>query len=445
MRDVIVLAIVLGSVPVCLVSPYIGILMWSWVAYFNPHRFTYGAAYNFPVAQVIAIPTLIGALFNQDRNRRILVRETVLILMLWTWFLVSYLNATVTAEFARNALLYGKPQLITVSKVLLMTMMTILLVNSKQKLRYLFLLTAFCFGVLGTKGALFGFRTAGEQRVWGPPDSFVADNNFLALATNMCIPIFYYLSRYEKNRRLRLAMRFMFVCSIVSVLLSYSRGALLGLSVVLAAIAVRSRYKVLSVILVLITCTTVLTFAPEKWTDRMGNFVHGKLDNSAEKRLNAWQFAFMLAKNHPLAGGGFETFTPALFEKYLPGYEFAGPHSCYFQVMGEHGFVGFGLFVALLISCWLSLMKLSRTAKLVPTLEWVLPYSHMLQVALLGFMITGAFLACAYFDLFYQLCAGTIILKILSRSELIRLAHEESLASDGPVAEPEMPWVSQPV
>src|SRR5438309_8557521 len=129
-------------------------------------------------------------------------------------------------------------------------------------MRYLFLLTAFCFGVLAIKGALFGLFTGGENRVWGPPDSFVEDNNFLALATNMCIPMFHYMALYEQNRKLRILLRLMFVCSIVSVLLSYSRGGLLGLSVVLMVIALRLRYKTFSAILVLTTAMMVVSFAP---------------------------------------------------------------------------------------------------------------------------------------------------------------------------------------
>ena len=57
MRDLIVLAIVFLSVPIALFRPYYGVLVWVWIAYFNPHRFTWTYAYNFPVAMTIAIPT----------------------------------------------------------------------------------------------------------------------------------------------------------------------------------------------------------------------------------------------------------------------------------------------------------------------------------------------------------------------------------------------------
>jgi hypothetical protein len=115
-------------------------------------------------------------------------------------------------------------------------------------------------------------------------------------------------------------------------------------------------------------------------------------------------------------------------------------------MMGEHGFVGFGIFVSLLGSCWFSLRKLERIAKTVPELEWMMPYSQMLRVSLLGFMISGAFLACAYFDLFYQLCAGTIILKILCKKELLSLARNSEDAAVTDAADHEQTeWVPNSV
>ena len=68
MRDYLVVGIVLSAAPACLFNPFFGVLMWTWIAYMNPHRFTFGFAYNFPVALVIAIPTLVGLLFTSERK-----------------------------------------------------------------------------------------------------------------------------------------------------------------------------------------------------------------------------------------------------------------------------------------------------------------------------------------------------------------------------------------
>ena len=347
MRDIFVLAIIFGSVPLCFLNPYFGILMWNWVAIFNPHRFTYGFAYSFPVAYVIALPTMAGIVFTRKINRNVFTRETIFLALLWIWFAFTIFYASTVPSFSLH-IEPGELQLVRVSKVLLVTFLTILLVTSRERLRNLFLVLGLSIGVLAIKGALFGARTGGENRVWGPPESFLADNNDLALATNMALPILFFLAAEEKRPWLKILLRIAFVCGIFSVLLSYSRGGLLGLVIVLSAIALTSRHKLLTATFVLVCAGLVFAYAPEKWMERMGAASHGEIDRSAQGRLNAWQFAIVLTRHYPLTGGGFETFTPDLFERYTPDLFFAGPHSIYFQTLGEQGYVGLALFLGLI-------------------------------------------------------------------------------------------------
>ncbi len=421
MRDVIILGVIFGSMPLCFINPYFGILMWNWVAVFNPHRFAYGIAYNFPVAYVVALPTMAGMLFNKKMNRNVVTRETVLLLLLWIWFAITIFYASTVPLFSQHIGI-GLAELLRVSKVLLMTLLTIVLVSSRERLRNLYLVLGLSIGVLAIKGALFGARTGGEARVWGPPDSFLTDNNDLALATNMMLPILFFLAAEEKRQWLKILLRIAFVCGIFSVLLSYSRGGLLGLVIVLSAVALTSRHKILTAAFVLLCAVLVFSYAPEQWMQRMNGFYHGNIDRSAEGRLNAWEFAIVLTQHYPITGGGFETFTPDLFERYTPGLFFAGPHSIYFQTLGEQGYVGLALFLGLLGSCWLSLRRLSRQAKQVPSLRWVGPYSYMLRASLLAYTISGAFLPRAYFDMFYTLVATIIVAKVICQRELAQFA-----------------------
>lgn len=436
MRDVLILAIILGSVPICFVRPYFGAMMWVWVAYFNPHRFAYGVAYNFPVSTVIAVPTLLGILFSRKVNRGIFVRETVMLLLFWTWITITYVNATTIPLFADHVL-ESQAQLIRVSKVLLMTFVLILVVTSKKKLDILFLVTAFSFGALAIKGALFGFQTNGSFRIWGPPDSFVYDNNDLGLALNMALPVMFYMAREVDSPQLRKLLRVCFYCTILTVILSYSRGALLGLAVVLGAIALKSNHKMLAGTLLAVFAVLLLTFAPAAWMDRMGNFAHGELDQSAEGRLHAWQFALTFAAEYPIMGGGFETFTPELEARYTPQFAFAGPHSIYFQTLGEQGFVGLGIFLALLGGCFYSLWSMRRRVRGQPAFSWIVNYSNMMEICLLGYAVSGAFLPRAYFDLWFQFVAATALLKILYVQERSQAApeREQSPALEADFAE----------
>lgn len=432
MRDVIVLAIILGSSPICLFSPYFGILMWTWIAYFNPHRFTYGIAYHFPVAVPIAVPTIVGTIFTRQRNRKIFTVEFLLLLALWAWFGVSTYASMHNPVFAGHAD-DTREALIEVSKIMLMAVLTVVVVTSEERLRTLLTVTALCFGALAIKGTFFGARTGGQFRFYGPPESFLEDNNMLALAMNMILPMMFFLAKSESKRWLRRLLWISFYCAIGGILLSYSRGALLGLAVTLGLIAIKSQRKGLAVLLMVVLAFLVLTFAPPAWMERMSNFFHGNLDESAELRINAWKYSWTLAMEYPLTGGGFETYTPELYQRFTPSLRFAGPHSIYFQMLGEQGFVGLGIFLTLITAMFVGTQRLRRRARGQPGLEWVENYTHIIQIGLAAFLVSGAFLARAYFDLFYLFVASAVLLKILYRKEAA-LQTETVAVEPAPIA-----------
>jgi putative inorganic carbon (hco3(-)) transporter len=425
MRDVLVIGIILLSIPLCFLRPYFGALMWVWVAYFNPHRFTYGFAYHAPVSTLVALPTIAGIVFGRKINRGIFVRETLLLLLFWAWMIISYIHAT-RVELFSDHIDDALAHLVIVSKVLLMTFILILVVNSKEKLKILFIVTALCLGALAIKGTLFGARTEGSFRVWGPPDSFLYDNNDLGLALNMTLPMMYYLTRVVVSRYLRIILWVCFASGATVVLLTYSRGALLGLVVVMGTLVLRSKQKILGIAALVLLGMLVLAFAPPAWMDRMGAFAHGEVDQSAQGRLNAWQFAWVFASAYPITGGSFETFTPQLEARFTPQFLFAGPHSIYFQTLGEQGFVGLGIFLTLLGSCFFSLWRIRRRVGGHPSFTWVTEYSKMLETCLLAYLVSGAFLPRAYFDLWFQLAASTALLKILYERERFNLLTEQA-------------------
>jgi putative inorganic carbon (HCO3(-)) transporter len=424
MRDLVLLIIILASVPISFFEPFYGVLIWIWIAFFNPHRYTFTYMYNFPVAAVVAAPTLFGLLFTRNVNRRFMVRETALLTVLWGWFVFTYLNATQVPLF-QGHILDAQAELIRVSKILLMTFVMILLVTSREKLKYVFLVTALSFTPLVLKAAIFGFRTGGQDRVWGPPDSFLADNNGFALAVNMSLPILFYLARVEENRILRWVLNVAFACGILTVIFTYSRGGLLGLAAILLVIAFKSRYRVLSALLLVIFGFLLLTFAPEKWTGRMGTLTSRESpDDSAKQRLVSWGTTWNFVKDYPIAGGSFRSLPNVdLFQRYqsepLPeGFLSSGPHSIYFQTLGEQGFVGLALYLLLIGSSIVTLRSLRKRAQLLPSTGWIATYTDVIEVSLVGFLVSGAFLGLADFDLFFQMIACTIILKILWKREV---------------------------
>ena len=125
-------------------------------------------------------------------------------------------------------------------------------------------------------------------------------------------------------------------------------------------------------------------------------------DGSAMGRINAWYMTARLAGDRFL-GGGFAIYTPELFARYAPvGDDVHAAHSIYFQVLGEHGYVGLLLFLATGAFTFHAARSIRREAKGRADALWLFHLAGMAQVSLVGYAVGGAFLSLAYFDLPYN-------------------------------------------
>ena len=150
-------------------------------------------------------------------------------------------------------------------------------------------------------------------------------------------------------------------------------------------------------------------------------------------RLNAWAMAYNLAKDR-LPGGGFEVITPGLFAKYAPDpLNLHAAHSIYFQVLGEHGFVGLFLFLLVWLLVWRAATRTVRDAREVADLQWAVRRCNMLKVSLIGYFVGGAFLSLAYFDVPYNLLVLTVATQRLVRG---RILEARSAVRSGTMLQP---------
>src|SRR4030095_1085396 len=88
-------------------------------------------------------------------------------------------------------------------------------------------------------------------------------------------------------------------------------------------------------------------------------------------------------------------------------------HSIYFQVMAEHGFLGFAVYMGVIVSSLVALRSIMSQTRRRPALKLHHDMAQMIEVSLLGFLIVGAFLSMSYFALFFPLIAITALLKVL--------------------------------
>lgn len=414
MRDLLLLASLLYLVPVSLMRPWIGVLGWFWISYFVPHSFTWGFGRRLPVAMLVGGATLVGFLFTRDRKP---LPGTLSVVFL----LLFGLHITITSAFAFN------PELSWikwnwVAKGLLMTLVTMCLFQDPAKLRNLYMVPAICLGLWGLKSTLFAARTGGGSRVSGPTYSFFADNNEFGLALCMALPLMLYLSREEPRLWLKRVLRLLFATTCVAIVFTYSRGAFLGLSTVLAVLIWRSPWRLRFAGVLLIVSVLAVPLAPEALKNRFASIrVQDSAetrDGSAAGRIEAWTTAWRIAVAHPITGEGFRAlWNEEVWNAYF-GYDYLtvrDVHSLYFEVLSEHGFLGFGLYASILLWTLFSLSTVRRRWRGDPTHGYLSRHAEMTQLALLPFLVAGAFLSFAYFDLYFLLVATTTILVVLSK------------------------------
>ncbi|MBN8507259.1 MAG: putative O-glycosylation ligase, exosortase A system-associated [Burkholderiales bacterium] len=413
MRDILVMSIVLVGAVAALRRPWIGVMLWTWVSLMNPHRATWGFAYDMPVAAIAAGSTLIGLLITRDRESPFKGPPVTWLVVFIVWITLSWLAGLDPAGD------YG--QWNKVMKIYLMTLVALALLRSKTHIFAFVWVIVISLGFLGAKGGAFTLVTAGSYRVWGPAETFIAENNAFAVAIVMTIPLVRFLQLQLESRWGRRAMTALMILLAASALGSQSRGALLAVVAMSMLLWWRlGRRRLLGLMVMAVVGAALIAFMPETWEARMSTINTYEEDQSAMMRIAAWWVAWGIGFDYPL-GVGFLAARPELFMKYSPYVHIAGDrtpvaHSIYFQTLGHHGFVGLGIFLAMWISSWRVASAIRRQARNHSQAGWCHDLASMSQVSFVGYFVGGAFLDLAYFDLPYNL----LVILVLTRAWLQR-------------------------
>jgi probable O-glycosylation ligase (exosortase A-associated) len=329
----------------------------------------------------------------------------VLLLCLWGYFLFTTYHAI--AAWA------AWPRFFEVSKTFVPLLLTLVLINTREKLFYLIITIATCFALLVLKGGYWAFMTGFSDRVYGPPGSHFYDNNHFAIAVIMTIPLLVLWLRETTDNRLRYILMGMIFLSAASALSSWSRGALLSLGVTTLFLVWHSRRKYLAIPLVLVGIFLTFQFLPQTWFERMQTLQEYETEGSASSRLETWKVGLDYAVQHPFTGAGFEGWRYVTFGS--TGIDW---HNAYIEVMAEHGFIAFAIWLSLLIGSIISLSRLARLAKQSPELTWIRNCGLMLQGALIAYAAGAMFLGLSYWDILYHLIIITVVLKQLARRQV---------------------------
>lgn len=399
--------LIFAVLPLCVWRPWIGMLLFLWLCFMTPQHLTTGFAYDFPFARLVAVAILLGVPFVNDRTPLPRTAEVYLIGALWCVCLFSTLFTAIQPDRASDAF-------IRVSKVFLMTGVTLTLFRDRRRLRLLLLVIAGSVAIYGVAGGLYALVTLGREVVWGPPESILSDSNTLAFALALVLPLLVFLRYDEERPWVRHVLLAAFGLSIVAVLATYSRGGMMVLLAVLGCISLTTFRRDRAVVVVAVAALALATVAPPKWQKRVQTIGALTQNKSANKRARSAYVALRLGMDHPFLGVGFEPFSPDVYQRYIPGYsDYHNAHNHYLQLLAEHGVTGMLLFVALLASVMRRLQRTIIRARGDPAQRWVQDYAYALAIGMAAYALAGIFLDRPYFEPFYQLVAAAVLLEAL--------------------------------
>lgn len=443
MRDLIVTALFIVGAMVALKRPYYGALLWVWVGLMNPHRLGWGFAYDLPFAMASVVIIALGMLFSTRSIRWQTGGPAIVLILMILWMTLTSFTAILPEP--------SQAKLIDVLKVLGMTLVVGALVANREQIIGLVWVVVGSIAFFGVKGGIFTLTTGGEFRVWGPPSSLVQGNNELALALIISIPFLYFLSRQATLARefvlvrrisekwLRRGLMLSILLCAVAAIGSHSRGALLAIVAMGSMMWWRSRAKVSMGLLLLALTPAILFLMPEEWFSRMETIETYEEDLSAMGRINAWHMAINIA-NDRIFGAGFATASPVVFNAYAPNPDWVlVAHSIYFQVLGDHGYIGLALYLLFWILTYRVAGRLAAMEKRGPRFEWVALLGNMSKVSLVGFAVGGAFLSLAYWDMPYYIMIILLATERYAKEVLIKSPEEAKSAVSDASAETDAP------
>lgn len=403
MRDILITLVIFGSLAFSFKRPAIGALVFAWISLMNPHRLAYGFAYDFPFAAIASGVTTIS-LFTSPRPKRLPLTAVVVTLLLFE----AWMN--LTSFFALEPILVWF-EWSRVIKTFFMIIITIMVINEERELKAFVWVVALSLGIYGLKGGLFTLMSGGQYRVYGPYGTYIGENNSMALALVTTLPLIWYLRSQAKNKWIILGLTAMTAMTAVSAVGSYSRGALVGGIAMLFFLWLKSPKKVQTAVILVAVVGLIAVVMPAAWFDRMNSIDNYQQDGSAMGRVNAWKFALNIANTYPL-GGGYNVFTPRMFLAYAPNpLDYHVAHSIWFEVLGDHGWLGLLMFILLMIFAWRTGTRVQKYCKTRPDLKWAENLARMCQVCIIGYAVSGSFLSLSYFDLYYDIIAILVCLE----------------------------------
>jgi putative inorganic carbon (HCO3(-)) transporter len=272
-----------------------------------------------------------------------------------------------------------------------------------------------------------------DYRISGPYGS----PNVYAQVMIVIVP--FALERFlnERTQILRWLAGYAMVIIGLTVVITFSRGGFLSLSIVLILFGITRRTQIGTWLVLAVLILGILSFLPEQYTSRLSTLTNlfdsnaAQSDISFQGRSSEAAIGIMMFQDHPVFGVGTRNY-PILYQDYSrrlgldPRSENRSPASLYIEILAEQGIVGVFIFGALILSIYRGLLRARRIFEQIGEHEMVAMATAM-TLSFTAFLTSATFINNAYPRPFWILVGLALAFLVFAESLFApRLASAEN-------------------
>ncbi|HVF95420.1 MAG TPA: putative O-glycosylation ligase, exosortase A system-associated [Sphingomonas sp.] len=418
MRDLFFIAFLAALFGMALRRPFVLVLAYVYVDIVSPERLTYLLLNTVPISLIAAALALGGWLIADDKRlSRVAPRQALIVLLLlYCWATTAHADFPVEAQEK-----WG-----WVWKALAFAAFLPLTLRTRLRLEALLLfmiLSAASIIIIGGIKTLLSGGGYGTLNLMVDNNSGLYEGSTISTVAIAIIPLILWFTRhgtvFAPDRRVKaFCVALVGACLLIPIGTSTRTG--LVCIAFLALLSLRSvRRKALYLGTLAAFGVMALPFLPSAFTERMGTIKTYQADESASTRLAVWQWTIDYAAEHPF-GGGFEAYrqnrirydladTGGARRATVEVDQARAYHSAYFEMLGEQGYAGLALWLAI-NAIGVVRMEILRRRYRTPSTEfaWAGELAAALQSAHLVYLLGAAFIAIAFQPFVYMLIGAQI-------------------------------------
>jgi len=359
------------------------------------------------------------------------------------WLILLFLAATVVSGLVAIDPTAALSQTFKFARVLSLYVMIIHIVRTPTDLRRV-VWAVVISGLICTLYGIYNYHfnpaeLGSEPRISG----MMGNANGFAAEMVARLPLVLYLLMGERHIGRRVLLALTAAALLYGILLSGSRGGVLGLVLAMGLFVIRQKHKLVTLVLILALVPVVLNIMPLHIKERVGlvSTKYDTTDASVERRQTYLEFGLQLFLQHPVTGVGLQGFSEAYSRSQYRFLQTSQAkrvaHNTYLEIATGTGLLGLIPFLGLF---FISLHEVVKAAQEMAH-DWFLAgVANGIFAGFGGFLLTSFFLTAQYEKTLWLLVALTVVMRQLSHYHAERRAkrfHSWSSQSPDPLYSPE--------